>query len=147
MAGLPLIEDVRWSLDCRIIVLVSTRLVVSGLENLGVDCLLGNDVVNHMGSVLEKGSPTPGIWLSGGTTPVWLLPSIPEEGGTTCVLSLKLVLVFPRGCPQPLDIFDKDFIMATFANGQWTVMVTGIYVNCTRISFTHTCCWLKIAMV
>jgi hypothetical protein len=80
-----------------------TGLAVTGLENLGVDCLLGNDVVDHMGGVSVSRGPDMRYTVK------WGKPRCPAKS-----------VLATRGSPQPIEIVDKDFV-ATFTEGRWIV--------------------------
>ena len=81
-----------------------------GLENLGVDCLLGDDVVDHMGGVTVRRGSNSRYLVS------WGKPS-PTE---CCGVFSKGKRSVACGVVPPLSISDKDFD-AVFAGGKWTV--------------------------
>ena len=90
---------------------IVNAIVVHGFENLDVDCLLGDDVVDHMGGVsVHRGSNSRYSVSSG-------KPSITE-----CreVSSRRRREIASGGASTSLAIFDKDF-EAKFGDGHWTV--------------------------
>ena len=110
-----------------------------GLENLGVDCLLGDDVVDHMGGVsIRRGSDSRYVVS-------WGKPSPTECCG---VFFNRKGRSLACGVAPPLSISDKDFD-AVFANGKWTVswrwaagepkqLQTGVgEYKCTRTPGVH----------
>ena len=81
-----------------------------GFENLGVDCLLGDDVVDHMG----------GVTIRRGTDSRYLV-SWGKPNATSCQKgSSQLSGRQICGGVAPLTISDKEFD-AVFAHGHWTV--------------------------
>ena len=99
-------------------------LVVAGLENLGADCLLGNDVVDHMGGVSVKRGPDSRYSVEWGKPsavrccwqPKQGKPAVERQG----VRSWKSASAAPGASPRPLEVVDKDFV-ATFTKGRWLV--------------------------
>ena len=83
-------------------------MAVRGLENLGVDCLLGDDVIDHMGGVSVHRGPDSRYSVT------WGKPMV-----TACQRRLSAGRQIIGG-GEPLTISDKDF-EAAFANGVWTV--------------------------
>lgn len=115
-------------------------IAVRGLENLGVDCLLGDDVVDHMGGVSVQRGPDSRYVVH------WGQPSV---NACQKVFSVGKRRSFPDpGGAKPLAISDKDF-EAVFANGVWTVswrwtagepkrLQTGVgEYKCTRAPGVH----------
>ncbi len=115
---------------CRVIVGLQghcfsvTGLVVPGLDNLGVDCLLGNDIVDHMGGVsVKRASDSKYVVVWGKPHPAGCCrgPGSSRSVGARPVgRAVKSASVASGVSPQPLEITDKDFV-ATFANGRWIV--------------------------
>lgn len=82
-------------------------LIVSELENLGVECLLGVDVIDRLG----------GVRIMRGANSKYVV-----TWGAACerVSSEERREVVSGAAPSPLTISDKDF-EAVFADGHWTV--------------------------
>ena len=124
-----------------------TALVMTGLDRLGVDCLLGGDVIRHMGGVtiiardqgpgynIKWGKPHPmgccGAPCTGGTE----VRATPRTAGTVGVANPEVGGVKPvcgearvvRACvgqtrtqTRDIHIEDTDFV-ADFTHGRWTV--------------------------
>ena len=117
--GQPFITaDGRTSLgsECRAVVRLQghtvkvAAIVVRELGNLGVDCLLGCDFIDHMGGVSVKRGPDSRYSVS------WGKPKPAECCGVFSNRKRRLVV----GGARPLTISDKDF-EAEFAGGRWTV--------------------------
>lgn len=86
-------------------------IAVRDLENLGVDCLLGGDVVDHMGGVSIKRGPDSRYLVE------WGKPTLTKCCGISSEQKRRPVAVCGV---TPLTISDKDF-EASFADGKWTV--------------------------
>lgn len=101
---------------CRVVVRLHghtfpvAAVVVDGIQNLGVDCLLGCDVVDHMGGVSVRRGPSTRYSVSWG-----------KPQPTECCGDFSKRKSRPVACSAlPLTIVDKDF-EAKFADGKWTV--------------------------
>lgn len=94
-------------------------IAMPGLENLGVDCLLGGDVIDHLGGVsVRRGSNSEYLVT-------WGKPSAVGCCGSRGTRNVRIACTaksaaVSKGVTSPLEIVDKDFI-ARFANGQWVV--------------------------
>lgn len=102
--------------ECRVVVQLQgysfeiTAIVVRDLSNLGVDCLLGGDVIDHMGGVsVRRGSGSRYV-VTWGKPKLTKCQSVSSKGKRRPVV----------GGTTPLTITDKDF-EAVFAEGHWTV--------------------------
>ena len=86
--------------------------VVNGLARLGVQCLLGSDVIDHMGGVQVKRVRSRFVvnWGRPEASGCCRRDSVgPSEVGSAATAA-----------GTPLEINDKDFV-ATFSDGRWTV--------------------------
>jgi len=102
--------------ECRVVVGLRGHsfevdaIVVRDLENLGVDCLFGGDIIDHMGGVSVKRGPDSRYSVS------WGKPSPDECCSVTSREKRHQIVCGAR----PLTISDKDF-EAAFTNGRWTI--------------------------
>ncbi|XP_067932754.1 uncharacterized protein [Watersipora subatra] len=116
--------------QCRVVVGVQghcfgvTALVMDKLCNLGVDCLLGGDVIDHMGGVTvrrrsdAKYSVRLGKPYQSGCCAV---PAGQDTGaGCACGVARVAPLSGLGGDLVSLRVDDPDFV-ATFAQSRWTV--------------------------
>ena len=117
------VKEVRVFVGLQMHCLRVSALIAPELENLGVDCLLGGDVVDHMGGVTIKRG------LDSKYSVVWGKPYPIECCGVSggrlihgrercCSTKAKAKSEVSRG-PR-LEIDDKDFV-ATFSDSRWTV--------------------------
>ena len=106
----------------------TTVLVVPGISKLGVDCLLGGDIIRHMGgvAVIPKGDQGWGV--------AWGKPrpsgccKIPKQAKSTPAATVNRPYPTPvrshtsKVAPAAANVHieDKDFV-ADFRNGKWTV--------------------------
>ena len=127
-AGPPLLTaDGRTSKEgkhCRVVIGLQghcfgvTALVMTELENLGVDCLLGGDTIDHMdGVTVKRGSGSKYVVMWGKPRPFGCCGALMKEHNVAIVLRKA----GHRGSgEEPLVISDPDF-NATFVDKRWTV--------------------------
>ncbi|XP_067944891.1 uncharacterized protein [Watersipora subatra] len=116
--------------QCRVVVGVQghcfgvTALVMDKLCNLGVDCLLGGDVIDHMGGVtVRRGSDAKYSvrWGKPYQNGCCGVPAGQDTGaGCACGVARVAPLSGLGGDLVSLRVDDPDFV-ATFAQGRWTV--------------------------
>ena len=100
-----------------------TAPVMSKLGNLGVDCLLGGDVIDHMGGVTVKRLPSSGYSVVWGALSSAGCCASPRQGNTdrrlACVAG-DAAIASHSGDLETLQVQDPDFV-AKFVKGRWTV--------------------------
>ncbi|XP_067949793.1 uncharacterized protein [Watersipora subatra] len=116
--------------QCRVVVGVQghcfgvTALVMDKLCNLGVDCLLGGDVIDHMGGVtVRRGSDAKYSvrWGKPYQNGCCGVPAGQDTGaGCACGVARVAPLSGLGGDLVSLRVDDPDFV-AAFAQGRWTV--------------------------
>ena len=99
-----------------------TGIVVDGLANLGVSCLLGCDVIDHMGGVTTRREADSRYSVRWGKSQPMECCGANRDRSQPKVQAVShqpVGKVISCGV-APVEITDKDFV-ANFANGQWTV--------------------------
>lgn len=112
--------------QCRVIIGLHghcfgvNALVMSKLGNLGVDCLLGGDMIDHMGGVTVKRDPNlryDVVWGKPKPSGCCDWPKVGSALESTCNVPVKASIT--KVTSDLLEIDDPDFT-AKFVNGRWT---------------------------
>jgi hypothetical protein len=93
------------------------------LSNLGVDCLLGSDTIDHMGGVtVERGADMKYVVRWGKPSPDRCCGAVsgPDSSNNITCGAASAARQMPKEAGKPLRVEDPDFC-AEFANGRWTV--------------------------
>ncbi|KAG1663749.1 hypothetical protein GQR58_020218 [Nymphon striatum] len=93
------------------------------LGNLGVDCLLGGDVIDHMGGVTVRRDPNLKYVVSWGKPQPTACCGMSSDRHVHAALASGVAgksVSRSRRAPAPLRIDDSDFV-ADFADGRWVV--------------------------
>ena len=116
--------------DCRVVISLQghcfrvNALVMPNLENLGVDCLLGIDVINHLGGVTVSRDASLKYVVRWGKPQAdgccRILSNEHPGARLACSVGEKSGVAKASGATAPLVISDPDFD-ATFADGRWVV--------------------------
>jgi len=100
-----------------------TAPVMSKLGNLSVDCLLGGDIIDHMGEVKVKRSPSSGYSVVWGAVSSARCCDYPRQVNTeqrlACVVG-DAAIASRNSDLETLQVQDPDFV-AKFFKGRWTV--------------------------
>ncbi|KAG1698827.1 hypothetical protein GQR58_005653 [Nymphon striatum] len=115
--------------DCRVVIALEGHcfgipvLVMPELGNLGVDCLLGGDVIDHMGGVTVRRDPHLKYVVSWGNPRPTSCCGMSSDGHVQAALASGVAgksVSRSQRAPAPLRIDDSDFV-ADFADGRWVV--------------------------
>ncbi|KAG1712192.1 hypothetical protein GQR58_002379 [Nymphon striatum] len=115
--------------DCRVVIALEDHcfgipvLVMPELGNLGVDCLLGGDVIDHMGGVTVRRDPNLKYVVSWGKPQPTACCGMSSDRHVHAALASGVAgksVSRSRRAPAPLRIDDSDFV-ADFADGRWVV--------------------------
>ncbi|KAG1706953.1 hypothetical protein GQR58_003572 [Nymphon striatum] len=115
--------------DCRVVIALEGHcfgipvLVMPELGNLGVDCLLGGDVIDHVGGVTVRRDPHLKYVVSWGNPRPTSCCGMSSDGHVQAALASGVAgksVSRSQRAPAPLRIDDSDFV-ADFADGRWVV--------------------------